>query len=323
MADLPKRSDGRERDERARGTDPASGGFWSAADRIGPALGGPAADAAGGLRIGVAVKLVSLRPEIDRLTGVLLPDERLTGTSPADRAALEWGLRLAELWGASLIVATAGPPPAEAVLREALAAGAHRAVRVDLPADAPAAAVAEALAPVFVGCLLVCCGDYSLDRGTGSMPAFLAGRLRAAQALGLVRLQPGRQGALEAERRLDGGRRERLRVRAPAVVSVEAGVARLRRAPLRLVLAARRMPVEVVHSPEAAISEWPRGRVSPYRPRAKLLSGPDPALSSRQRLLALTGAVGAGTPARVVHAEPEEAADLLVDYLRERGYLGA
>ncbi len=66
--------------------------------------------------------------------------------------------------------------------------------------------------------------------GTGALPAFLAHELAAAQALGLVTLTTDGH-RLAAERRLDGGWRERLTVPCPAVCSVEAAGVRLRRAP--------------------------------------------------------------------------------------------
>ena len=81
-----------------------------------------------------------------------------------------------------------------------------------------------------------------MDRGTGSVPAFLAHELGNAQALGLVEVDTGhavdRAVDCACVRRLDGGRREVLDVAAPAVLSVEGSVRRLRRAPLA---AARRV----------------------------------------------------------------------------------
>ena len=47
-------------------------------------------------RIGVAIKFVPLRVEVNPLTGAVSADDRLSGASPADEAALEFGLRLAE-----------------------------------------------------------------------------------------------------------------------------------------------------------------------------------------------------------------------------------
>ena len=84
---------------------------------------------------------------------------------------------------------------------------------------------------------LVLCGDLAADRATGSFPAFLAASLGAEQALGCVRLEPVDDRTLRVHRRLDGGRREVLMVRPPAVVSVEAAGVRLRRAGLPATLA--------------------------------------------------------------------------------------
>ena len=90
---------------------------------------------------------------------------------------------------------------------------------------------------------LVVCGDYSADRGSGTVPAALAALTGLPQALGLVSAvlaEPAADGVdgsssparIRVQRRLDGARREELLVSPPAVVSVEGSVARLRRAPL-------------------------------------------------------------------------------------------
>jgi len=183
-------------------------------------------------RIGVAIKYVPLRVEVNPLTGTVSTDDRVAGASPADEAALEYALRLAESWGWDVMCASVGDRRCETVLRDALARGASSAARVDLSSDASSPVVAAGLAAAFGDCSLVLCGAYSLDRGSGSVPAYLADELSAAQALGLVSLTDLGPGRVEVERRLDGGRRERLAVSAPGVLSVEGGGIRLRRAAL-------------------------------------------------------------------------------------------
>ena len=272
--------------------------------------------------VAVALKRVDLRPEVDPLTGTVRHDRRSSGLSLADAAALEWALRLGEAWELPVTAITAGPAEAQSVLRDAAAFGAGRLVRVPEEAGAPSEAVARSLAPLLGGAVVVCCGDYSADRGTGAVPAFLAGELAAAQALGLTRLTPEGAGVLVGQRRLDGGRRERLRVSAPAVISVEPGAARLRRAPLSGLMAASQATIE---SPATDGVTYRRRvhvlRTVPYRPRPKTL--PPPAGGSpRDRLLALTGSESERTPPRVVRAAPEEAADELIRYLKDQGYLG-
>ncbi|HXW33635.1 MAG TPA: mycofactocin-associated electron transfer flavoprotein beta subunit, partial [Acidimicrobiales bacterium] len=191
----------------------------------------------------VARKWVDRRAVVDPLTGVVHTDPRTSGASDADDAALEWGLRLAEAWDAQLAAVTAGPANAEAVLRQPVALGATKAFRVDVDRDADSFDVAVAISHVArkCGASVVVCGDLSIDRGTGAVPAFVAALLGTPQALGLVDLQPdpSARGKLRAWRRLDGGRREHLAVESPCVLSVEGGSARLRRAGLEGLLDAR------------------------------------------------------------------------------------
>lgn len=270
--------------------------------------------------IAAALKWVDLRPDVDPLAGTVRHDDRTRGLSLADAAALEWALRLGEAWQLPVAAITAGPPGAQAVLRDAAAFGPQQLVLVTAAPGAPSEMIADALAPLLDGAAVVCCGDYSADRGSGAVPAFMAHRLGAAQALGLTGLTPGERGSLAAQRRLDGGRREHLRVTVPAVISVEPGAARLRRAPLSGLLAARQAVLEVI---EGTAARYPRVRVmrtTPYRPRPKVVLPPrDPA--PRARLLALTSALTERTPPRVVRAPCDEAADELIGYLKDKGYL--
>ena len=272
--------------------------------------------------VAVALKRVDLRPEVDPLTGTVRHDRRSSGLSLADAAALEWALRLGEAWELPVTAITAGPAEAQSVLRDAAAFGAGRLVRVPEEAGAPSEAVARSLAPLLGGAVVVCCGDYSADRGSGSVPAFLADQLEAAQALGLTGLTPEGAGVLVGQRRLDAGRRERLRVSAPAVISVEPGAARLRRAPLSGLMAASQATIETAATDRVTDRRRVHVlRTVPYRPRPKTLPPPSGG-SPRDRLLALTGSESERTPPRVVRAAPEEAADELIRYLKDQGYLG-
>lgn len=254
----------------------------------------------------VLLKRVGLHTRIDPLTGVAGHDPH-GGMSAADRCALE----LATQTGQEVLAVAAGPDSAQEVLREALAAGATSAVWVDLPADAGSLQVARAVAPEIAGHQLVWAGAHSLDRGSGSVPAFLAGLLGWAQALGLVAVTVG--DPLRVSRRLDAGRRELLRVTAPAVLSVEAGVVTPRRPTLQAVLNSGRAAIRVVAGPRQEVN---LGRPVPFRPRPKVLPGPDPSLPARDRLVALSGALRAHEGPRFVRADPEQAADELLMYLR-------
>ena len=254
-------------------------------------------------------------------------DDRFAGVSPADRAAPELALRLAAVTGTEVVAVAAGPVGAERTLRDALAAGATRAVRLDMPTDSDSRDVAFELAQVLGDATVVLCGDYSLDRGSGSVPAFVAHHLAAAQALGLVAIDVDATGATSGSdaprvhvvRRLDGGRRELLAVPMPCVLSVEGSVATLRRAPLPRVLAARSARVEVVATPPAHHHGAP-AIVTSYRPRARVM--PAPMGGALDRVGSLTDAGTASTGGETIEVPPREAAARILAALREWGHLG-
>ncbi|WP_214368857.1 mycofactocin-associated electron transfer flavoprotein beta subunit [Pseudonocardia sp. H11422] len=278
-----------------------------------------------------ALRFVDDRAHVDPLTGHVRVDARSSGPGEADRTALEYALRLASETGGRAVAVTAGPPAADAMLRDALAVGAHAVLRVNLHAGDPLAAaaddgagVARALADAITAAFgrpeLVLCGDHSADRGTGATPAHLAEELGAVQALGLLELSREGDG-LRAVRRLDGGRRERLAVPLPAVCSVEPTTVRLRRASLPATLAARGVEVPVAEVVVAHDGRVRFGAPRAHRPRPRVLPPPEGA-DPRQRLLALTGALAERTPPRVVRpGSPAQAADELLGYLRRHGYL--
>lgn len=245
-------------------------------------------------------------------------DERFSGMSPADQAALEFALQQAEATHHEVVAVTLGPTGAERVLRDALARGAHRAVRIDAPVATSGHLVAAAIAQHVPSASWVWCGDHSLDLGAGSVPAFIAAHLGAEQALGVIHVVLG-DGTVQATRRLDGGWRELLSVRAPAVVSVEGATARLRRASLPAMRAAATAAIEVIQ-PVTPIAQ-DEFVVRPYRPRARALPAPVGA-SPIERLRTLTDA-GAAVAARgeQVTLEPAEAAARIMRALRDWGHL--
>ncbi|MHB1139220.1 MAG: adenine nucleotide alpha hydrolase family protein, partial [Microthrixaceae bacterium] len=135
------------------------------------------------------VKWAELRAEVDPLHGTVRGVNHGHGLSESDLAAVEVALRVAEQWAGRVTVVCAGPATADSTLQGLVAAGVARIVRVDLDPAVPSAEVARALASVVrdeLAADLVVCGDASADRGSGSVPAYLAHELQAAQALGLV-----------------------------------------------------------------------------------------------------------------------------------------
>lgn len=306
--------------------------------------GNPVPQAPGGPLIVACLRITDLRPGVDPLVGSVTRDRLGVGLTPADAAALEHALRLAATWAARVVAVCLGPQSVEPVLRDVAALGVD-VVRVPLGDEGDghryvgelvederglARTLVAAMAP-FGPPDLVLCGDRSVDRGTGALPAYLAHELGASQALGLVALGPGVEDgtasgrSLLAERRLDAGWRERLLVPLPAVCSVEGAGVRLRRASLTGALAAAASPVPVDRSLAVAIATAPGnfhiGAPEPFRPRPRVLPAPDDS-DPRLRLLALTGALVAHEPPTVV--QPSDAAgavDVLLAFLARHGYV--
>ena len=272
--------------------------------------------------------------EVDPLTGAVTANRSDRGPNSSELAALEYALRLGEKWDARVVAASVAPAEADEMLRDALAAGAAQALRVEPAGRRPrpaglvggeqesAAAFAAALRQHVGAPDLVLCGDLAADRATGSFPAFLAASLSAEQALGCVRLEPVDDRTLRVYRRLDGGRREVLMVRPPAVVSVEAAGVRLRRAGLPATLGRANTEITVASTPAAAARRIRVLGAHPYRPRPRDLPGPTG--TALRRTLELTGALVQRTPPTVVGPlPPDQAASELLAYLRRCGYLGA
>ena len=267
--------------------------------------------------IGVAIKWTPGRPEVDAV-GTIATDDRFGGVSLADQAALE----IALTFGEEVRVVCAGPENAKSALRDSLAVGATEVLFVDSPEQPTSHDVAAVLAKHFQGCRLVVCGDYSSDRGSGSVPAFLAANLSAAQALGLVHVE-AEGDSLRCTRRLDGGRREVVRVTptitAPAVISVEGAVAKLRRASLAGTLAARNASVPSV---PAGVNAVGHGEITRYRPPTRVIAPPQGS-TALARVRSLTDTSAAKSRGELITLSPSEAAERILAAMREWGYLNA
>lgn len=252
-------------------------------------------------------------------------DERFAELSYADQAALECALLTGAHFGQPVRAVTAGPAEADKILRQAMAVGVDEACRIELDSTSTSAVVARNLSAVLGDCHLVWCGDYSSDRGSGSVPAFLAGELNMGQALGLINVEIPASVAepLHVRRRFDGGRRELLTVQGPAVLSVEGSAARLRRAPLRATMAAANASITTITpSTRDRLDIEAIPNVRPFRPRPRPIAAPV-GLSALDRVRQVTEIAKGSERSRseVVELEPEEAAERILAALRAWNYL--
>ncbi len=168
-----------------------------------------------------------------------------------DAYALEEALRLKERHGGEVVVCSAGPARAAQVVREALARGADRAIRVegDGLAAADAAMVAGALAAAIrdEGFDLVLTGLQSDDQGFAQTGVVLAELLGIPHATIIMEVQAA-DGRLRVKRELEGGWFQWVSMPTPALLTIQSGINQLRYATLKGIMAAKRKEVRVVEA---------------------------------------------------------------------------
>ncbi|MCY4511066.1 MAG: electron transfer flavoprotein subunit beta/FixA family protein [Acidobacteria bacterium] len=182
-----------------------------------------------------------------------------------DAYALEEALRLKEQHGGEVVVCSAGPARTAQVVREALARGADRAIRVE--GDGLAAADASMVAEALAGAVrderfdLVLTGLQSDDQGFAQTGVVLAELLGIAHATIIMEVQVG-DGRLRVKRELEGGWFQWVSMPTPALLTIQSGINQLRYATLKGIMAAKRKEVRVV---EAAADLAPRQEILEIR----------------------------------------------------------
>ncbi len=279
------------------------------------------------LTIAVCLKQVPdpLAVEIDPLTGAINQARLVYITNPPDAGALELALRWRETTPDAWVrVVTYGPERADQILREALAVGADSVTRISHSPKRTAEALASVLRPLNPD--IVLCGSRSADMATGLVPGLLAEYLGLAQATGVTQANfQSDANQIKVERKLERGRRQRLLINLPALLAVEAGIAKLRYASFPGHLAAQQATIPVVEAtfsnkPETALR---RVGISAPRPRPRQIFIPDPNLSAAARIEAILsgGAAIKQKKAGPVEGSAQEQAARIADFLEQNGFL--
>jgi electron transfer flavoprotein beta subunit len=181
------------------------------------------------------------------------PDFVQTELNEWDSFSLEAALQLREGAGgddAEVVVLTVGDEESEEALLGCLAMGADRALRVwDESLDgADALAVARVLAAAVQreSPDLVLCGVQSSDAVNGATGVALAGYLELPNVAVVKDLDyAAAESTATVRRELEGGLVEVLRVRTPALLTIQTGINEPRYANLRAIKQAREKPMEV------------------------------------------------------------------------------
>jgi electron transfer flavoprotein beta subunit len=216
------------------------------------------------LKLIVAIKSVaSLDDDFKLLEGTsrVDPDCVEFALNEWDEFALEAALTLREQTGeGEVLVVTVGDEQAEEALRRCLAKGADRVRRIwdDTLVDADPLAIARVLAAVVEreGASLVLCGVQSSDAANGATGVALAGFLglpRVAVVRGLA--YDASRASATVERELEGGLVEVLRVRTPAVLTIQTGIEEPRCANLRAIKQAAQKPLQVTSPHELGLDD--------------------------------------------------------------------
>jgi electron transfer flavoprotein beta subunit len=269
--------------------------------------------------------------EVDPLSGEIDAERTLHILDPADAAALEMALQLRSP-GDSVTALTVGPVEAEAVLREALAAGADTVLRLW---DETRTTTKPAVTSVMLAAALrteglpdlVLCGWRSLARGSGKLPALLAEYLNWPVVTDITRLEI-QAARVSFQRRLARGARSEGEVTMPAVLAIAAENLRLRYAGLPGLMQSRRAPIPVRDLPDLGLSpldlRFPASTVhaaTPPRPRPRTIFIPDGNLPPHERIGQIMSAGVTRSASQVIEGAPEEVADAIIAFLDERGFL--
>ncbi|WP_456424944.1 electron transfer flavoprotein subunit beta/FixA family protein [Rhodocaloribacter sp.] len=173
--------------------------------------------------------------------------------NPYDEAAVEAALRLTEAHGGEVTVFSLGPPRVEKAIREALAMGAHRAVRLHadaVPADPRVTAKALATALRDGGFDLILAGQQAVDDDQAQTPQRIAQALDLACVTNVEELTV--EGGRGTARRVLEGVQEVSTFSLPAVLGVNLRLNEPRYPSFKGIMQAKRKPIDVI---EAELAE--------------------------------------------------------------------
>jgi electron transfer flavoprotein beta subunit len=190
------------------------------------------------MNIVVSIKQVPDTPNIriDRQRMTIIREDTKSIINPLDYVALEAALNLREREGGEVNVITMGPPQSEEALREALAAGADRAILLSDPlfagADTLATShvLARAISKLEPFPDLILCGMQTIDSDTGHVGPQIAEELNLPQVCGVIEIHM--EGDYMTVKRLSDDFLDTFRLNLPALLTVHQGLSPVRHLPL-------------------------------------------------------------------------------------------
>ncbi len=186
------------------------------------------------------------RPRQDGL-GVELSGLKMS-MNPFDEIATEAAVRLKESGAVQEVIAvTCGPASSQETLRTAMALGADRSLHIETLDGTEPLNVARLLAAVVrrESIQLVICGKQAIDDDSGQTGQMLAALLDWPQATFASAIGLDQQGGVQVTREIDGGL-ETLKLRLPAVITVDLRLNEPRFATLPNIMKAKKKPLDLL-----------------------------------------------------------------------------
>ena len=177
----------------------------------------------------------------------------------SDAYALEEGLRLKEKHGGEVIVCSMGPQRAKAVIKDALARGADRAIHVvgdnlaHLSPYAAASVLAQAVRAEQPD--LVMTGLQSDDYGYAQTGVIMAELLGLPHATIVIEVDASGE-KLRVKRELESGWYQWYSMPTPALLTIQSGISQIRYASLKGIMAAKKKEIKEV-TPNAELINQP------------------------------------------------------------------
>ncbi len=203
--------------------------------------------------------------------------------NPYDELAVEEAIKLREGGKASSVTVFSVGPKSRVVdaLRTALAMGADDAVVIDAPEDLDSAAVAKALAGAIKAegdFKFILTGKLAIDDNASAVSQMLAENLNILHATVISKLEAS-EGSVVAERETEGGTREILELRGPAVIAANKGLNIPRYASLPGIMKAKKKVIKELTLDSVGAStgdirvRFGNYQLPPDKPAVKMLGG--------------------------------------------------
>ncbi|MBQ0016879.1 MAG: electron transfer flavoprotein subunit beta/FixA family protein [Bacteroidales bacterium] len=258
------------------------------------------------MKIVVCIKQVpdTTEVKINPVTGTLIREGVPSIMNPDDKGGLEYALQLKDQYGAHVTVITMGLPQAEAVLREALAMGADRAIlltdRKLGGADTLATSSALAGALRTMEYDLIITGRQAIDGDTAQVGPQIADMLDLPQITYVESLQydPAYQSLTVRKHTEDGY--QMLQVQTPCLLTALASAVQPRYMSVRGIMTAYDKEVEV----------WGADRIDVPEDRIGKVGSPTSVFKAFPKELKAAG--------ETVECTPEEAVELIISKLKEK-----